>query len=77
VTVSKIAGKVITQSDLLIVIVWVAPIIWISEPIMLIKQWAFGFYFLHAFFFAMTIAELSNFTFPFIINGTFDYELGM
>ena len=77
VTVSKMAEHTIPQLDLLIVIAWVAPIIWISGAIMLIKQWAFGFYFLCAFFFAMTIAELSHFIFPFIIDGTFHYESGM
>jgi len=76
-TVSRLAGYTIPQSNLLTVIAWVAPIIWVSGAIMLIKQWAFGFYFLCAFFFAMTIAELAHFVFPFVIEGRFYYESGM
>jgi hypothetical protein len=74
---SALAGREVQQSDMLFVIAWLAPFMWIGGAVMLIKQWAFGYYFLCAFFVAMTIAELAHFIFPFVINGSFHYESGM
>jgi hypothetical protein len=77
VTVSQMAGRTVTQSGMLAIIAWMAPILWVGGAILLIKRWAFGYYFLCAFFFTMVIAELSHFVFPFVIDGTFHYEAGM
>lgn len=77
VLVSTLAGRTVPEADLLFVIAWLAPFIWIGGAIALIKQWAVGYYFLCAFFVAMTIAELAHFVFPFVIDGTFHYESGM
>lgn len=75
--VSKLAGRDIEQASVLFIIAWLAPFIWVGGAVMLMKRWAFGYYFLCAFFFAMTIAELAHFVFPFLIDGTFHYESGM
>ncbi|GLQ54003.1 hypothetical protein [Devosia nitrariae] len=77
VLVSTLAGRTVPEADLLFVIAWLAPFIWVGGAIALIKQWAVGYYFLCAFFIAMTIAELAHFVFPFVIDGTFHYESGM
>jgi hypothetical protein len=75
--VSTLAGRTVPEADLLFVIAWLAPFIWVGGAIALIKQWAVGYYFLCAFFVAMTIAELAHFVFPFVIDGTFHYQSGM
>jgi hypothetical protein len=77
VLVSKLAGRTVPESDLLFIIAWLAPLMWIGGAVMLIKRWAFGYYFLCAFFVAMTIAELAHYVFPFVIDGTFHYVSGM
>ncbi len=74
---SVMAGRTIPEADMLFVIAWLAPFMWVGGAIMLIKQWAFGYYFLCAFFVGMTIAELAHYVFPFVIDGTFHYESGM
>jgi hypothetical protein len=75
--ISALAGQPIPEANFLYVAAFLAPFLWVGGAIMLIKQWAFGYYFLCAFFFAMTIAELAHFVFPFVIDGTFHYEPGM
>jgi hypothetical protein len=75
--VSVMAGRTVPESDLLSIIAWTAPLLWIAGAVMLLKRWAFGYYFLCAFFVAMTIAELSHYIFPFVVDGTFHYESGM
>ena len=75
--VSAMAGRAVPESDLLPIVAWLAPLLWVGGAVMLIKRWAFGYYFLCAFFVAMTIAELSHYLFPFAIDGTFHYESGM
>jgi hypothetical protein len=75
--VSTLAGRTVPEADLLFVIAWLAPCIWIGGAIALIKEWAVGYYLLCAFFVAMTIAELAHFVFPFMIDGTFHYQSGM
>jgi hypothetical protein len=76
-TVSALAGRTVPEFELLSIVAWLAPLLWIAGAVMLIKRWAFGYYFLCAFFVAMTVAELSHYIFPFVIDGTFHYESGM
>lgn len=75
--VSQISGAEVTQWKFLMVAGFIAPIVWVIGAILIFKQTAIGNYFLCAFFFAMMIAELSHFVFPFLIDGTFHYESGM
>ena len=77
VVVSRMAGRTVPEPDFLFIVAWLAPLLWVGGAILLIKQWAVGYYFLCAFFVAMTIAELSHFVFRFVIDGTFHYESGM
>ena len=65
------------EQNFLTVAAFLAPIIWISGAILLLLRISFGYYFLCAFFFAMAIAELSHFVFPFLEDGTFHYASGM
>ena len=76
-TVSRMAGRSLSESGVLFIIAWIAPIMWVGGALLLIKRWAFGYYFLCAFFVAMVISELSHYVFPFMIDGTFHYESGM
>lgn len=75
--VSDITGIHVLEQNFLTIAAFLAPIIWILGAIMLLKRMAFGYYFLCAFFFAMAIAELSHFIFPFLEDGTFHYTAGM
>lgn len=77
VLTSRMAGREITQQQLLMIIAWMAPIMWVGGVVLLLKRMAFGYYFLCAFFITLTIAELSHYAFPFIVDGTFHYEPGM
>ncbi|MDA0239314.1 MAG: hypothetical protein O3A84_04710 [Proteobacteria bacterium] len=74
---TAVGGQEVTEAGFLTFAAFMAPMLWIGGAIMLIKRWAFGMYFLCAFFFAMTVAELAHFIFPFVIDGTFHYESGM
>ena len=74
---SRMAGREISEQQMLFIIAWMAPILWVSGAILLLKRTAFGNYFLCAFFITLTIAELSHFVFPFVVDGTFHYEAGM
>lgn len=75
--VSTLAGRPVPEPDLLFVIAWLAPFMWVGGAVMLIKRWALGYYFLCTFFVGMIIAELAHFVFPFVVDGTFHYESGM
>lgn len=75
--VSDISGIHVLQSRFLLVAAFIAPIVWITGAILIIKKTALGYYFLCAFFFAMMVAELSHFVFPFLEDGTFHYSSGM
>ena len=75
--VSRLVGEPVPEANFLAFAAFLAPFLWVGGAIMLIKRWAFGLYFLCAFFFAMTIAELAHFIFPFVLVGHFQYESGM
>ena len=77
VTVSKINGAPVPETGFMLIAAFLAPILWIGGAIAILRNWRFGDYFVCTFFFAMIIAELSHFAFPFVIDGTFHYESGM
>jgi len=74
---STLGGRTVAESDFLLLVAWLAPFTWVGGAVLLVRQSAFGYYFLCAFLVAMTIAELAHFVFPFVIDGTFHYESGM
>ena len=77
VAMTDITGFHMLEKNFLTVAAFIAPIIWITGAILLIKKTHLGYYFLSFFFVAMTIAELSHFVFPFLQDGTFHYVSGM
>ncbi len=74
---STIGGRTISEENFMTIAGFLAPIMWVAGAIFILKRWKFGDYFLCMFFFAMLIAELTHFIFPFLIDGTFHYESGM
>lgn len=77
VTVTRMSGVEVSQFTLLTIAAFMAPVMWTAGAIFILKRWRFGDFFLCAFFFAMLLAELSHYIFPFMIDGTFHYESGM
>ncbi|MCB1517417.1 MAG: HXXEE domain-containing protein [Hyphomicrobiaceae bacterium] len=77
VTVTKMSGFEVSQFVLLTIAAFMAPIMWTAGAIFMLKRWRFGDFFLCTFFFAMLLAELTHYIFPFVIDGTFHYESGM
>ena len=65
VAITDITGFHMLERNFLTVAAFVAPIIWITGAILLIKRTHIGFYFLSFFYVAMVFAELSHFIFPF------------
>ena len=77
VALTDITGFHMLERNFLTVAAFVAPIIWITGAILLLKRTHIGFYFLSFFYVAMMFAELSHFVFPFLEDGTFHYVSGM
>lgn len=77
VAMTDITGFHMLEKNFLTVAAFVAPILWITGAILLIKKTHIGYYFLSFFFIAMTMAELAHFVFPFLEDGTFHYVSGM
>lgn len=77
VAMTDITGFHMLERNFLTVAAFLAPIMWITGAILLIKRTHIGFYFLSLFYFAMMFAELSHFVFPFLEDGTFHYVSGM
>jgi len=77
VAMTDITGFHMLERDFLTVAAFVAPILWITGAILIIKRTQIGYYFLSFFFVAMTVAELSHYVFPFLEDGTFRYVSGM
>jgi hypothetical protein len=73
---SQLSGLQVTQSDFLIIAAFSAPIVWLLGAVMLLKRWAFGYFFASTFLFSMMFAELSHFFSPFMEDGTFHYTPG-
>ena len=77
VAMTDITGFHILEKNFLTVAAFVAPVLWLIGAILVIKKTQIGYYFLSFFFFAMILAELSHFLFPFLEDGTFHYVSGM
>jgi len=77
VAMTDITGFHMLERNFLTVAAFVAPILWLTGAILLLKKTHVGYYFLSFFFVAMTLAELSHFVFPFLEDGTFHYVSGM
>ncbi|MBI1221395.1 MAG: HXXEE domain-containing protein [Bacteroidetes bacterium] len=74
---SQLSGEEVSQKSLLTIAAFFGPVMWITGAILIIKQWALGYYFLAFFFVAMTVAELTHFIFPFILYGGWRYTAGV
>ena len=77
VAMTNITGFHMLERNFLTIAAFIAPILWLTGAILLLKRLQIGYYFLNFFFVAMTIAELSHFIFPFVEDGTFHYVSGM
>lgn len=77
VAMTDITGFHIFERDFLTIAAFIAPILWISGAILLLRKTQIGYYFLSFFFVAMCMAELSHYIFPFLEDGTFHYVSGM
>ena len=77
VAMTDITGFHMLERNFLTVAAFIAPILWITGAILIIKRTQLGCYFLSFFFVAMTIAELAHYVFPFLEDGTFHYVSGM
>jgi hypothetical protein len=74
---TQLSGLQVTQTDFLIIAAFSAPIVWLLGAVMLLKRWAFGYFFASTFLFGMMFAELSHFFSPLMEDGTFHYSPGM
>ena len=74
---SQLGGSSVTQRDFLTFAAFFGPIMWISGAILILKKWPLGYYFLSFFYFAMTVAELTHFIFPFVLYGKWQYTAGV
>ena len=77
VAVTDIFGFHMQEQVFLTIAAFMAPAMWITGAILLLKKTQFGYYFLSFFIIAMTMAELAHFIFPFLEDGTFHYVSGM
>ncbi len=75
--VTDISGVHVLERDFLTVAAFIAPVLWLTGAVLLLKRTDLGYYILSFLFVAMTIAELSHFVFPFLEDGTFHYTSGM
>jgi len=73
----QIMHIVLTQQEFLLVAAFASPIIWLAGPLLVIRGYRFGYFFICVFLFGMMFGELSHFLFPFLENGTFHYVAGM
>lgn len=74
---TQLSGLPVTQEQFLIIAAFSAPIVWLLGAVMLLKRWAFGYFFVSTFLFGMMFAELSHFISPFMATGNFHYSPGM
>ncbi len=77
VAVTDIFGFHVQEQVFMTIAAFMAPAMWITGAILLLKKTQFGYYFLSFFIVAMTMAELSHYLFPFMEDGTFHYVSGM
>jgi hypothetical protein len=74
---TRLTGLHVTQQDFLTIAAFVAPVIWLTGALMLLKRWQFGYFLTSVFLFGMMFGEPSHFIFPFILDGRFHYVSGM
>lgn len=75
--VSQLSGQPVSQENFLMVAGVFMPVFLFVGAALILKRWRVGDYMLVMFFFAMVVAELAHFVFPFVIDGTFHYVSGM
>lgn len=74
---ARLSGLPVTQADFLTIAAFAGPVVWLTGAVMLLRRWAFGYFFASTFLFGMMFAELSHFVSPFLEDGTFHYSPGM
>jgi hypothetical protein len=74
---TRLTGLQVSQRDFLTIAAFIAPIVWLSGAVMMMRRWHFGFFFASVFYFGMMFGEPTHFIFPFIENGHFHYVAGM
>lgn len=77
VVMTQMSGFQVMESDFLTITAFVAPLVWLTGAVTLLKRWHFGYFLVSAFLFDMMFANLSHFAFPFLMDGTFHYVSGM
>lgn len=76
-SLTTISGVAISQADFLAVAAFAAPIVWLAGAVMMLRDWAFGYFFASTFLFGMMFGEVSHLAFPFLEDGAFHYSAGM
>jgi len=74
---TRLTGLQVSQKDFLTIAAFIAPIVWLSGAVMMLRRWHFGYFFASVFYFGMMFGEPTHFIFPFIENGRFHYVAGM
>lgn len=74
---TRLSGLPVTQADFLTIAAFAGPVAWLTGALMLLRRWAFGYFFASTFLFGMMFAELSHFVSPLLEDGTFRYTPGM
>ena len=74
---TRLSGLQVTQTDFLVIAAFSGLVVWLVGAVMLLKRWAFGYFFASTFLFGMMFAELSHFVSPFMENGAFHYSPGV
>ena len=74
--VTQLSGRPVSEENFLMVAGFFMPVFFVGAALIL-KRYRVGAYMLMMFFFAMVVAELAHFVFPFLIDGTFHYVSGM
>jgi len=74
---ARLSGLPVTQTDFLVIAAFSGPIVWLLGAVMLLKRWAFGYFFASVLLFGMMFAELSHFVSPFMEDDAFHYSPGM
>lgn len=74
---TRLTGLDITQQSFLTIAAFIAPVIWLTGALMMMKRWHFGFFLASVFLFGMMFGEPSHFVFPFLLDRKFHYVSGM
>lgn len=74
---TRLTGLQVSQKDFLTIAAFIAPVIWLTGAVMVLKRWHFGYFLMSVFFFGMMFGEPSHYIFPFVLDGHFHYVSGM